>query len=136
MEIFKAAPACLHKLPSLGFLSHLLRFSRIQHHFEASLLLCPRLRIQETTKEPTLMQTHEGLFTNSSLGPSIPDTAQHRGAGIWTPEVGSCLVLWAGLGDLQEGSRNFSSSVYILIWGFQGQEFSVLILIWGFLPLA
>ena len=62
------------------------------------------------------MQTHEGLFTSLSLGPSIPDTAE-QGLG---PEVGSSLVLWAGLGDLQKWGRNFSSSVYILIWGFQG----------------
>ncbi|XP_077756318.1 uncharacterized protein LOC144315518 [Canis aureus] len=40
------------------------------------LMLCPRLRIRETTKEPTQMQTHEGLFTSSSLGPSVPDTAE------------------------------------------------------------
>ena len=39
-------------------------------------LLCPRLRIRETTKEPTPMQKHEGLFASSSLGPSIPDTAE------------------------------------------------------------
>ena len=36
------------------------------------------------------------------------------------PEVGFSLVLRAGLGDLQKGWRNFSSSVYILIWGLQG----------------
>ena len=35
-------------------------------------VLCTRWRIQETTKEPTLMQTNEGCFTNSSMGPSIP----------------------------------------------------------------
>ena len=40
------------------------------------ILLCPRLRIRETTEEPTPMQTHEGLFTSCSLGPSIPDTAE------------------------------------------------------------
>ena len=62
------------------------------------------------------MQTHEGLFTSSSLGPSTPDS----GAGTWTPEVGFSLVLRAGLGDLQKGWKNFSSSVYILMWGFQG----------------
>ena len=39
-------------------------------------MLCPRLRIWETTKEPTRMQTHEGLFTTSSLDPSVPDTAE------------------------------------------------------------
>ena len=37
------------------------------------------------------------------------------------PEVGFCLVLRAGLGDLQKGWSNSSSSVYILIWGLQGQ---------------
>ena len=49
------------------------------------------------------------------------------------PTSGFCLVLRAGLGDLQKGWSNSSSSVYILIWGLQGQ--------WifsnrGFLPLA
>ena len=44
-------------------------------------LLCPRLRIQETTKERTPMQTHEGLFTSSSLGPSAPDPAEQQGLG-------------------------------------------------------
>ena len=39
-------------------------------------LLCPRLRIRETTEKLTLMQTHEGLFTNSSLCPCIPDTVE------------------------------------------------------------
>ena len=35
------------------------------------------------------------------------------------PEVGFSLVLRAGLGDLQKGWSNSSSSVYILIWGLQ-----------------
>ena len=39
-------------------------------------VLCPRLRIRETTKEPTLMQTHVGCFTNSSKGPGIPHTVE------------------------------------------------------------
>ena len=39
-------------------------------------VLCPRLWIWETTKEPTPMQAHEGLLASSSLGPSIPDTAE------------------------------------------------------------
>ena len=39
-------------------------------------VLCPRLRIPETTEKPTLMQTHEGLFISSSLCPSIPNTAE------------------------------------------------------------
>ena len=36
------------------------------------------------------------------------------------PEVGFSLVLRAGLGDLQKGWSNSSSSVYILIWDIQG----------------
>ena len=40
------------------------------------LLLCPGLRIRETTKEPTLMQVHKGLLASSSLGPSAPVTAE------------------------------------------------------------
>ena len=39
-------------------------------------LLCPRLRIRETSEKPTMMQTHEGLFTTASLCPSIPDRAE------------------------------------------------------------
>ena len=49
---------------------------------ENLLLLCPRLRIQETTKEPTPMQAHEGLLASSSLGPSIPNTAE-QALGPW-----------------------------------------------------
>lgn len=45
---------------------------------QQALVLCPRLRIRETTEEPTPMQTHEGLFTSSGLGPSAPDTAEQR----------------------------------------------------------
>ena len=45
-------------------------------------VLCPRSRIQETTKEPTLMQAHEGLLASSSFGPSIPVTAE-QGLGPW-----------------------------------------------------
>ncbi|XP_048962681.1 uncharacterized protein LOC118353533 isoform X13 [Canis lupus dingo] len=50
-------------------------------------LLCPRLRIRKTMEKPTPKQTHEGLFTSSSLCPSIPDSAEqglrprgHRGS--------------------------------------------------------
>ena len=39
-------------------------------------LLCPWLRIWETTKKPIPMQTHEGLFTSLILCPSIPNTAE------------------------------------------------------------
>ena len=41
---------------------------------QQALVLCPRLLIRETTKEPTPMQTPEGFFTSWSLGPSAPDT--------------------------------------------------------------
>ena len=44
---------------------------------------------------------------------------RHSGAGDLDPEVGFSLVLRAGLGDLPKGWSNFSSSVYILIWGLQ-----------------
>ncbi|XP_038445007.1 uncharacterized protein LOC119878447 [Canis lupus familiaris] len=52
-------------------------------------LLCPRLRIRKTMEKPTPKQTHEGLFTSSSLCPSIPDSAEQglrpRGppGGLW-----------------------------------------------------
>ena len=39
-------------------------------------VLCPRLRIQETTEKPTLIQTHVRLFTSSSLCPSIPNRVE------------------------------------------------------------
>ena len=38
--------------------------------------VCPRLGISETTEKPTPMQTHEGLFTSSSLCPSTPDITE------------------------------------------------------------
>ena len=39
-------------------------------------LLCPRLWIRKTMEKPTPKQTHEGLFTSSSLCPSTPDIAE------------------------------------------------------------
>ena len=62
------------------------------------------------------MQTHVGLFTSSSLGPSIPDTAE-QGLG---PRGGFQLSFKGWSRGPPEGMGNFSSSVYILIWGFQG----------------
>ncbi|XP_077723777.1 uncharacterized protein LOC144295242 isoform X2 [Canis aureus] len=38
--------------------------------------MCPRLRIRETTEEPTPMQVQEGLLTSSSLRPSRPDAVE------------------------------------------------------------
>ena len=43
---------------------------------QQGLVLCPRWRIRETTKELTPMQTPEGFFTSWSLGPSAPDTEE------------------------------------------------------------
>ena len=43
---------------------------------QQALVLCPRLQIQETTNEPSLMQTPEDFFTSWSLSPSAPDTAE------------------------------------------------------------
>ena len=43
---------------------------------QQALVLCPRLLIRETTKEPTPMQTPEGFFTSWSLGPSAPNTEE------------------------------------------------------------
>ena len=45
-------------------------------------VLCPRLRIQETTEKPTPIQTHVRLFTSSSLCPSIPNRVE-QGLGSW-----------------------------------------------------
>ena len=46
-----------------------------------ALVLCPRLQIRETTKEPTPMETPEGFFTSWSLGVISPNTAeQGRGS--------------------------------------------------------
>ena len=77
------------------------------------------------------MQTHEGLFTTSSLCPSVPN----KWSMDLDPEMGFSLVLRAGLGDLQKGWSNSSSSVYILIWGLQGIELCFHSNR-GFLPLA
>ena len=43
---------------------------------QQALVLCPRLQIQETTDEPSLMQTPEDFFTSWSLSPSVPNTAE------------------------------------------------------------
>ena len=58
-----------------------------------------------------------GFINKLELGSKY---TRHERSRDLDPEVGSSLVLWAGLGDIQKGRRNFSSSVYILIWGFQG----------------
>ena len=79
-------------------------------------MLCPRLQIRETTMELTLMQTTRVNFQTRACVQVHP-TQRSRDLDH---EVGFCLVLRACIGDLQKGWSNFSSSVYILIWGLQG----------------
>ena len=59
---------------------------------------------------------HMRVYLQDQARVQVYPTQQSRDLDL---EVGFSLVLWAGLGDLQEGWRNFSSSVYIMIWGFQ-----------------
>ncbi|XP_048957716.1 iron-sulfur cluster co-chaperone protein HscB isoform X1 [Canis lupus dingo] len=73
-------------------------------------VLCPRLRIQETTKEPTLMQAHKGLFASSSLGPDRErerERQRHRRrekqAPCREPDVGLDSI--PGLQDHAPGQR-------------------------------
>ena len=86
------------------------------------------------------LQTQEGLFTSSSLGPSIPDTLDPRG-GLqltfkgWSrrpPEGVEEFLKFCLHSDM--GLSRALSSVLILIWDFLPLALSsVLILIWGFL---
>ena len=89
------------------------------------------------------MQTHEGLFTSSSLGPSVPDTAE-QGLG---PGGGFQLSFkdWSrgppeGLEQFLKSCLHFDmgtswalSSVLILIGASCPGLGSVFILIWSFL---
>ena len=73
----------------------------------------------------TYPRNHQGADTDANTGIYLQ-------AGAWVqvyptqrsrdldPEVDFSLVLRTGLGDLQKGWSNSSSSVYILIWGLQG----------------
>ena len=79
-------------------------------------VLCTRWRIQETTKEPTLMQTTRVVIQTRAWVQVYPTEWSRE----LDPEDGFSLVLRAGLGDLQKGWSNSSSSVHILIWGLQG----------------
>ena len=79
------------------------------------------------------MQAHEGFLASSSLGPSIPDTAE-QGLG---PRSGLQLgFLWACLGDFSEGVEEFLKFCLHSDMGLSRALSSVLILIWDFLPLA
>ncbi|XP_077700449.1 uncharacterized protein LOC144281356 isoform X1 [Canis aureus] len=51
----------------------------------------PKIANPRNHQKPTLMQTHEGLFTSSSLCPSIPDTVEQ---GLGPPGASLC---WGGL---------------------------------------
>ena len=73
------------------------------------------------------MQTHEGLFTSSSLGPSIPDTAEQ---GLEPPK-------WVTAGFFIGWSRGFPEGMEELGWsrGFSTMGVgSVVFLIWDYLP--
>ena len=60
------------------------------------------------------MQTHEGLFTSSSLGPSIPDTAeQGLGPGLELVNKPSCVCIGVG-SSVVSRIRNLGHN----IWGF------------------
>ena len=79
------------------------------------------------------MQTHERLFTSSSLGPSIPNTAEQ---GLGPPK-------WVTAGFFIGWSRGFSEGVGEFLkfclhfhMGLSRALSSVLILIWDFLPRA
>ena len=92
-------------------------------------VLSPRLRIRETTEEPTLIQTHEGLFTSSSLGPSTPDTAE-QGLG---PRGGFHFSFMGWSRGPPEGREEFLKfCLHSEMW-LSGAWSFLLILIWGFL---
>ena len=94
-------------------------------------VLCPRLRIRETTEEPTLMQTHECLFTSSSLGPSVPNTAE-QGLG---PRGGFQLSFkgWSR-GPLEGVEQFLKFCLHFDIMGLSRALSSVLILIGASCP--
>ena len=78
------------------------------------------------------MQTHEGLFTSLSLGPSIPDTAE-QGLG---PRGGFQLSFKGWSRGPPEGVEEFLKFCSHSDMGLLRALSSVLILLWGFLPLA
>ena len=78
------------------------------------------------------MQAHEGLLASSSLGPSIPDTAE-QGLG---PPGGFQLSFKGWSRGPPEGVEEFLKFCLHSDMGLSGALSSVLILIWGFLPLA
>ena len=74
------------------------------------------------------MQTHDGLFTSSSLGPSIPDVEQ--GLGL---QDGFQLNLMGWSRGLPKGVEEFLKFCLHSDMGLSKALSSVLILIWGFL---
>ena len=78
------------------------------------------------------MQTHEGLFTSLSLGPSIPDTGE-QGLG---PRGGFQLSFKDWSRGTPEGGEQFHKFCLHSDMGLSRALSSVLILIGGFLTLA
>ena len=78
------------------------------------------------------MQTHEDLFTSSSLGPSIPDTGK-QGLG---PRGGFQLSFMGWSRGPPEGVEEFLKFCLHSDMGLSRALSSVLILMWGFQPLA
>ena len=78
------------------------------------------------------MQTHQGLFTSSSLGPSVPDTAE-QGLG----PRGGCQLSFKGWsrGPPEEGEEFLKFCLHSDV-GLSRALSSVLTLIWDLLPLA
>ena len=91
----------------------------------------PNLRIQETTKEPTPMQTHEGLFTSSSFCPSMPDTEEQ----VLGPRGGFLLSFKGWSREPPEGLEQFLKFSLHFDMGPSRALSSVLIVIGASCPL-
>ena len=78
------------------------------------------------------MQTHKGLFTSLSLGPSIPDTAE-QGLG---PRDGFQLSFMGWSRGPPKRVEEFLKFCLHSDMGLSRALSSVLILMWGFQPLA
>ena len=83
------------------------------------------------------MQTHEGLFTSSSLGPSVPDTWTHPSEQGLGHQAGFQLSFMGWSRGPPEGRGEEFLKFYLHSdMGLSGALSSVLILIWDFMPLA
>ena len=79
------------------------------------------------------MQAHEGLLASSSLGPSIPDTAE-QGLGPQSGFTAGFFIGWSR--GFSEGVEEFLKFRLHSDMGLSRELSSVLILIWDFLPQA